>query len=98
MRGAEEETGDVIAALDYLVGLPYVDKERVGVGGVSLGGLVSVMAAARDPRFKALISMAGGHPASAHRGGGAAGGAAPGVSGEAAGRTHAPLPVLWGQR
>jgi uncharacterized protein len=59
MRGAEEEVGDVIAALEYLLTLPYVDKDRVGVGGVSLGALVSVMAAARDPRFKALISMAG---------------------------------------
>ena len=29
--------------------------------GVSLGGLVSVMAVAREPRFKALISMAGGY-------------------------------------
>ena len=61
IRGAEEEAGDVIAALDYLSALPYVEKNRIGVGGVSLGGLVSVMAAARDPRFKALISMAGGY-------------------------------------
>lgn len=61
IRGAEEEAGDVIAALDYLSTLPYVDKHRVGVGGVSLGGLVSVMAAARDSRFRALISMAGGY-------------------------------------
>lgn len=44
---------------EYLLALPYVDKERVAVGGVSLGGLVSVMAVAREPRFKALISMAG---------------------------------------
>jgi dienelactone hydrolase len=61
MRGAEEETGDVLAALEYLLALPYVDKERVGVGGVSLGGLVSIMAATRDPRFKAVITMAGGY-------------------------------------
>lgn len=61
MRGAEAETDDVIAALDYLRTLPLVDGGRVGVGGVSLGGLVSVMAAARDPRFATLVSMAGGY-------------------------------------
>jgi dipeptidyl aminopeptidase/acylaminoacyl peptidase len=61
MRGAGLEADDVIAALEYLLALPYVDKERVAVGGVSLGGLVSVMAVAREPRFKALITMAGGY-------------------------------------
>jgi dienelactone hydrolase len=61
MRGAEAEADDVIAALDYLQGLPFVDRDRIAVGGVSLGGLVSVMAAARDRRFRALISMAGGY-------------------------------------
>jgi dienelactone hydrolase len=61
MRGAEEEAGDVVATLEYLLALPYVDPERISVGGVSLGGLVSVMAAARDARFKAVISMAGGY-------------------------------------
>ena len=61
MRGAGQEADDVIAALEYLLTLPYVDKDRVAVGGVSLGGLVSVMAVAREPRFKALISMAGGY-------------------------------------
>ena len=61
MRGAGLEADDVIAALEYLLALPYVDKGRVAVGGVSLGGLVSVMAVAREPRFKALISMAGGY-------------------------------------
>lgn len=58
IRGAGLVADDVIAALEYLLGLPYVDKERVAVGGVSLGGLVSVMAVPREPRFKALISMA----------------------------------------
>lgn len=95
MRGAEEETGDVIAALDYLVGLPYVDKERVGVGGVSLGGLVSVMAAARDPRFKALISMAGGYRQSAYRGVDEAWGPLQGIWEESARRIHVPVLILW---
>jgi dienelactone hydrolase len=95
MRGAEEETGDVIAALDYLSGLPYVDKERVGVGGVSLGGLVSVMAAARDPRFKALISMAGGYRQSGYRGADEAWGPLQGIWEESARRIHVPVLILW---
>jgi dienelactone hydrolase len=95
MRGAEEETGDVIAALDYLSSLPYVDKERVGVGGVSLGGLVSVMAAARDPRFKALISMAGGYRQSGYRGVDEAWGPLQGIWEESARRIHVPVLILW---
>jgi cephalosporin-C deacetylase-like acetyl esterase len=40
-----------------------VDKERVAVGGVSLGGLVSVMAVAREPRFwHTLFSNPKGFP------------------------------------
>jgi dienelactone hydrolase len=95
MRGAEEEAGDVIAALDYLSSLPYVDKERVGVGGVSLGGLVSVMAAARDPRFKALISMAGGYRQRGYRGVDEAWGPLQGIWEEAARRIHVPVLILW---
>ena len=95
MRGAEEETGDVIAALDYLSGLPYVDKERVGVGGVSLGGLVSVMAAARDPRFKALISMAGGYRQSGRGGVDEAWGPLQGIWEESARHIQVPVLILW---
>ena len=95
MRGAEEETGDVIAALDYLSSLPYVDRERVGVGGISLGGLVSVMAAARDPRFKALISMAGGYRQNGYRGLDEAWEPLQGIWEESARRIHAPVLILW---
>lgn len=95
MRGAEEEAGDVIAALDYLLTLPCVDKDHVGVGGVSLGGLVSVMAAARDPRFKALISMAGGYRQSGQGGTDEAWGPLQGVWEEAARRIQAPVLILW---
>jgi dienelactone hydrolase len=95
MRGAEEEVGDVIAALDYLLTLPHVDKEHVGVGGVSLGGLVSVMAAARDPRFKALISMAGGYRQSGQGGVDEAWGPLQGIWENAARRIQAPVLILW---
>jgi dienelactone hydrolase len=69
MRGAEAEADDVIAALDYLRELPFVDKECVAVGGVSLGGLVTIIAAAREPRFRAVISMAGGYRQTEREGG-----------------------------
>jgi dienelactone hydrolase len=95
LRGAEEETGDVIAALDYLSSLPYVDRERVGVGGVSLGGLVSVMAGARDGRFKALISMAGGYRQNGYRGVDEAWGPLQGIWEESARRIHVPVLILW---
>ena len=56
MRGAEAEADDVIAALDYLQGLPFVDRDRIAVGGVSLGGLISVMAAANKNRLSICSS------------------------------------------
>jgi dienelactone hydrolase len=95
MREAEEEAGDVIAALDYLSSLPYVDKERIGVGGVSLGGLVSIMAAARDPRFKALISMAGGYRQLGSGSVDEAWAPLQGVWENAARRLHIPVLILW---
>jgi len=95
MRGAEEETGDVIAALGYLSALPYVDKARVGVGGVSLGGLVSVMAAARDTRFKALNYMAGGYRQSGRRGVDEAWGPLQDIWEESARRIQVPVLILW---
>jgi dienelactone hydrolase len=61
IRGAEGEANDVVAAVEFLAGLSFVDKDRIAVGGVSLGGLVSVIAASREPRIRALVSMAGGY-------------------------------------
>jgi dienelactone hydrolase len=95
MRGAEEEAGDVVAALEYLQTLPYVDPERVGVGGVSLGGLVSVMAAARDARFKAVISMAGGYRQSGQGGVDEAWPLVHGVWKNGAQKIRAPVLILW---
>ncbi len=59
-RGIETDAGDVIAALEYLRALAYVDPDRIGIGGHSVGGIVSVLAAARDPRLRAVVSLAGG--------------------------------------
>ena len=47
--GAQVE--DAVAAYEYLAGLPWVDPERIGVLGFSLGGGVSTVAAAEHPEF-----------------------------------------------
>jgi dienelactone hydrolase len=95
MRGAEEEAGDVVAALEYLLTLPSVDPERVAVGGVSLGGLVSIMAAARDTRFKAVISMAGGYRQGGQGGVDEAWPLVQGVWKNGAQKIRAPVLILW---
>ena len=46
------------AALDYLTGRPDVDPARIGALGLSLGGAVTIMAAARDPRIKVAGALA----------------------------------------
>jgi fermentation-respiration switch protein FrsA (DUF1100 family) len=45
---------DFRCAIDYLVTLPYVDEEKIGVLGVCGGGGYAVSAATTDHRFKAV--------------------------------------------
>lgn len=47
-------TEDFRCAVDYLLTLPYVDEERIGVLGVCGGGGYAVSAATTDRRFKAV--------------------------------------------
>ena len=56
----QEETGDVLAALEYLKALPLADRQRIAIMGWSLGGIVSVFAAGRSPVFRAVVDQAGG--------------------------------------
>jgi dienelactone hydrolase len=44
------------AVVDYLERRSDVDKERIGIMGISLGGYYSPRAAAFEPRFKACVS------------------------------------------
>jgi dipeptidyl aminopeptidase/acylaminoacyl peptidase len=44
------------AAVDYLEKRADVDKDRIGIMGISLGGYYSARAAAFEPRFKACVS------------------------------------------
>jgi dienelactone hydrolase len=56
----QAETGDVLAALDYLKTLPWVDQQRLGIMGWSFGGMVTLFATNRSDRFKAAVNQAGG--------------------------------------
>ena len=49
---------DAACAVGYLTGLPEVDGERIGAAGVSMGGAITIMQGAADPRVKCLYAMA----------------------------------------
>ena len=55
-----EETSDVLAAVDYLNTLPFVDPKRLGIMGWSFGGIVTMFAASQSATFAAAINQAGG--------------------------------------
>lgn len=50
---------DVSRVIDYLVTLPYVDENRVGVLGVCGGGGYAVNATLTEKRIKAVVSITG---------------------------------------
>ncbi|MGH7775738.1 MAG: alpha/beta hydrolase family protein [Candidatus Dormibacterales bacterium] len=49
----------VAAIVDWLRSRTHLDHSRVGLFGVSLGGYYAVRAAAREPRLKAAVGLAG---------------------------------------
>ena len=53
------EQNDLISALDYLCTRSDVDPQRIGALGVSMGGAVVILAAARDKRIKAVVDDCG---------------------------------------
>ncbi len=50
---------DVLAVVDFLAQQPWVDPQRIGVGGWSYGGILTNYLIASTTRFKAAISGAG---------------------------------------
>ena len=56
----QAETDDVLAGIDYLRSLSYVDTKRLAVMGWSFGGVVTMLAAARSTAFLAAVNQAGG--------------------------------------
>lgn len=50
---------DLMKLVDYLVTRPDVDPTRIGITGVSLGGMHSWLAGAMDTRFKVVVPLIG---------------------------------------
>ncbi len=49
------EVDDVVAAADYLAGLPWVDPQRIYLGGHSTGGTLALLVAESTDRFRAAF-------------------------------------------
>lgn len=49
--------GDYLRALDYLQSLDFVDKNKIGAAGISLGGETAFYLAAIDARIKSVVVM-----------------------------------------
>ncbi len=52
------EIEDALTVLSWLAEQPYVDVDRLGVLGLSMGGCVAAHVAGADPRIKALVLWA----------------------------------------
>ena len=50
---------DLMRALDYLETAPEVDPARIGMLGLSMGGMEALLVAALDDRVKVVVSVAG---------------------------------------
>ncbi len=48
---------DIQVVHDYLKSLSYVDKNRVGIWGHSMGGMLSIIFASNHPEMKAICSV-----------------------------------------
>ena len=54
-----KEVVDLLGAMDHVQKLPYIDANRLGIGGWSYGGILTDYTIATDGRFKAATSGAG---------------------------------------
>ncbi len=59
LEGLEAQAADIAYLISYAATLKQADMNLIAVAGFSWGGLANVMAAARDDRIKALVSMDG---------------------------------------
>lgn len=57
VEGFYGEVDDVIAAAQYLQTLPYVDPNRIYLGGHSTGGTLALLVAASSTGFKGVLSL-----------------------------------------
>jgi dienelactone hydrolase len=56
----QAESDDVLAALDFLTTLPFIDRSRLGIMGWSFGGIVTMFTVSRSGAFRAAVNQAGG--------------------------------------
>jgi dienelactone hydrolase len=56
----QAETDDVLAAIDYLRDIRFIDTTRMGIMGWSFGGIVTMLALSRSTAFLVAIDQAGG--------------------------------------
>lgn len=59
LEGAETHAADIAFLVRYARSLPEADTRRLALVGYSWGGLANVLAAAKDPRIKALVDLDG---------------------------------------
>ena len=56
-EGFYGEVDDILAATDHLARLPYVDPDRIYLGGHSTGGTMVMVVGACSDRFRAIFSL-----------------------------------------
>jgi len=59
LEGVEAQVADIRFLIGFAHGLPQADSSRVAVIGYSWGGLANVLAAAKDSRIGAVVSLDG---------------------------------------
>jgi dienelactone hydrolase len=59
LEGLEAQAGDIAFLIGRAHAIPQADLSRIAVVGFSWGGLSNVLAAARDDRIRALVSLDG---------------------------------------
>lgn len=52
-----EQVEDIISAVSFVSQIPSIDKDRIGLIGVSFGGSEGVVAAALDSRIRCVVSV-----------------------------------------
>ena len=60
VRALSQMVFDARRGLDYLAKRPDVDPSRMGIAGISLGGIMSGVVAGVDPRVKVVLTLVGG--------------------------------------
>ncbi|MET9323056.1 CocE/NonD family hydrolase [Streptomyces sp. NPDC003038] len=53
------DIADVSAVIDWALAHSPADADRIGLGGVSYGAGISLLASAHDPRIKAVVALSG---------------------------------------